>query len=91
MSLDPTKIDPELEVRVVWLGSLKGTALCAVILAVGYFFLLRFFSFPQGAFTLQVDVFVLLWVLIGVGAYRVLGAIPKRTLQARPLALRPEG
>lgn len=50
----------------------QSSALCVVALATGYPMLSRLFSFPELmadrlAFALQTDVFVMFWILFGVG------------------------
>lgn len=69
---DPTAADLRHEVRGVVMGAAKGAALCMFVLAAGYFLLPRFLSFPEDRiqaliFTMRVDLFVLLWVVAGVG------------------------
>lgn len=65
---------PELqrEVAGVRVAAAKGTALCVGVLAASYYVLPSLMDFPRdpvGAlvFTLRVDLFVLFWVLVGVG------------------------
>lgn len=68
----PGSVDLRAEVRKIRAAALVSLGFCAVCFAAGYVLLLRFFEFPEGivdrmVFVLRADVFILLWVLIGVG------------------------
>nr|WP_082753274.1 MAPEG family protein [uncultured Acidovorax sp.] len=70
--MDPRTIDLRREISGVRTGAAKGAALCIGLLLASYFVLPSFFFFPRDlvgalAFTLQVDLFVLSWVMVGVG------------------------
>lgn len=67
-----TEIQLAQEVRRIQIGAAKAATFCVASLVAGHYLLPRIFSFPNdvlGAvlFTIRVDLFVLLWVVVGVG------------------------
>lgn len=70
--MDSKPAELRREVAGVRLGAAKGTAFCIGVLAASYYVLPSLMDFPRdpiGAlvFTLRADLFVLVWVLVGVG------------------------
>ena len=67
----PPQVDLPAEQRKVIWNALLAAIFCAAVLAAGYVLLPRYFSFPtdiEGALvlTIQADLFVFIWVAIGV-------------------------
>ncbi len=68
----PSNIDLTREVAGIRRAAAKATAFCAVCLAAGYWLLPRVLTFPREPvdallFTLRVDLFIVLWVVIAIG------------------------
>jgi hypothetical protein len=66
-----SKINLKNEVKGIWWAGLKALILCVFAAAAGYFLLPRFMTMPTTIgdaliFTLRIDLFILLWVVIGV-------------------------
>lgn len=64
-------MDMQAERRKIYIAALASFAFCAVFVAFCDFLLPKFFDFPVAmidriVFTLRADLFVLLWVMIGV-------------------------
>lgn len=64
-------VDLEAEQRKIIQRAIFAFIFCALVLSGSYLLLPRLFGFPTGlaeciAFALQVDVFVLIWIVIGV-------------------------
>lgn len=70
--MDSRPAELRREVAGVRVAAAKGTAFCIGVLVASYFLLPSLIDFPRDAigaliFTWRVDLFVLFWVLVGVG------------------------
>jgi MAPEG family protein len=69
MTLEPEELRAEQR-KVIW-RAVGALVFCVLLLGIGYVMLPRYYSFPRDlperlAFAMRADVFVLVWVLLGV-------------------------
>lgn len=72
MNTHAGNIDLKQEVHGIRIAAVKATGFCLGCIVAGYYILPRFFTFPTTLvealiFTIRVDLFVLLWVVAGIG------------------------
>lgn len=82
-------IDLRKEVQDIRVAAGGSLVLTAGSFAAGYVVLPRFFRFPADTldalvFTLRVDLFILLWVVVAIGLVSMPDASPRRTSAAAP-------